>query len=115
MAFAGLVQRPLQVFCKNFSAVHSCVLRAATSDRQLPFGNFYGMAAYPRARDLALRYVQMQMNEGRAAHFHALLDQHRMMAVDQAVEKLMAPERAATAEPVAGSSARPMPGANIRA
>ncbi len=57
MAFAGLVQRPLQVFCKKLGAVSLRVLRAATSDRQLPFGNLYGMAADPRARDLTLRYV----------------------------------------------------------
>ena len=74
----------------------------------------HGLTADAGVGDLSAGDVEMEMDRGGAAHLDALFDQKGMVAVDELVEKWIAPERAATAAPVAGSSAIPMSGANMR-
>ena len=57
----------------------------------------------------------LQLDLARAAHLEALLDHDVVLALAQRLALHQRAREAATAEPVAGSSAIPRPGANMRA
>ncbi len=65
--------------------------------------------------DFVVLDVHAQMDVGWSFHLHALLYQQWVVAIRQAIEMVDRAGKAAAAEPVAGSSAIPISGGNMRA
>ena len=81
----------------------------------MAFSNQHGRAADAGAGERALLHMQAQHDLAWPSHIVALLDDDRMLAVGRPSNAMHTPAKAAAADPVAGSSATPSEGANMRA